>query len=63
MKSYVKKSVLIFVSIVLSGCGLTAPKSNDGYVDLNALGALERRLHNDAVLRSDTTSVCFQAYR
>jgi len=41
MKSYVKKSVLIFVSIVLSGCGLTAPKSNDGYVDLDALGALD----------------------
>ncbi len=41
MKSYARKSVLIFVSILLLGCGLTAPKSNDGYVDLDALGMFD----------------------
>jgi len=37
MKSVVRNSILVFASTFLLGCGLTAPKSSDGYADLDSL--------------------------
>ena len=41
MKSHVRNFVVVFASVVLLGCGLTASKSNDGYADFDSLGVFD----------------------
>jgi len=41
MKSHIRNFVVVFASVVLLGCGLTASKSNDGYADFDSLGVFD----------------------
>ena len=41
MKFHLEKFVVVIASIVLLGCGLTAPRSDDGYANLDSPGIFD----------------------